>query len=113
MKDKESARLNIQALVEQFRHNYALYTQPHSDYNETQLRSDFSNRLLLALGWDVYNEKQAPQHLREVVQEEPATEPKPKQKPKVEKEPAKGKFHGMTGKEIKEKIKRNWRELQW
>ncbi len=64
MNDKETARQHIQELIEQFSHNHALYTQPHSTYNETQLRVDFINRLLLALGWDVYNDKQAPQHLR-------------------------------------------------
>ncbi len=70
MNDKKPTHQRIHELVERFSHNHALYTQPHSAYNETQLRSDFINQFLQALGWDVYNAKQAPQHLREVVQED-------------------------------------------
>ncbi len=70
MNDKETSSERIQELVEQFKHNYQLYAQPRSDYNETQLRADFINQFLLALGWDVYNEKRAPQYLREVIQED-------------------------------------------
>ncbi len=70
MNDKETVHQRIQELVEQFSYNHILYTQSHSSYNETQLRSDFINQFLQAFGWDVYNEKQAPQHLREVVQED-------------------------------------------
>lgn len=40
-------------------------------YNETQLRSDFIDRFLKCLGWDVDNEKRRSQYLREVLQEEP------------------------------------------
>lgn len=68
--DKEQARQIIQALVDGFMAHRAEYVQSNSDYNETQLRTDFLNPLLVALGWDVFNEKQASQHLREVVHED-------------------------------------------
>ena len=70
MNNKETTRQRIQELVEQFSHNHVLHTQSHSVYNETQLRSDFINQFFQALGWDVYNAKQVPQHLREMVQED-------------------------------------------
>ncbi len=60
----------IQALVNRFSQNRAAYVRANSDYNETQLRIDFLNPFLVALGWDVFNEKQAPQYLREVVHED-------------------------------------------
>lgn len=68
--DQEAALQLIKELVDRFAVNHTAYTEPHSDYNETQLRVDFLDRFLVALGWDVFNEKQAPQHLREVVQED-------------------------------------------
>ena len=68
--DKDQARQTIQALVEAFLANRAAYTHAYSDYNETQLRTDFLNPFLAALGWDVFNAKRAPQHLREVVHED-------------------------------------------
>ncbi len=60
----------VQGLVQRFRENYHEYTRANSDYNETLLRIDFLNPFLAALGWDVENKKQAPQHLREVVHED-------------------------------------------
>jgi type I restriction-modification system DNA methylase subunit len=68
--DKKKDLQQVKELVDKFSHNYALYTSSHSDYNETQLRVDFLNPFLTTLGWDVFNEKQAPQHLREVVHED-------------------------------------------
>ena len=68
--DKEMGLELVKELVDKFGRNHALYTGSHSDYNETQLRVDFLNPFLSALGWDVFNEKQAPQHLREVVHED-------------------------------------------
>ena len=68
--DKEQSRQVIQSLVNRFDQNRAAYIRTNSDYNETQLRTDFLNPFLVALGWDVFNEKQAPQHLREVVHED-------------------------------------------
>jgi type I restriction-modification system DNA methylase subunit len=60
----------IQALVNRFSQNRDVYVRSNSDYNETQLRTDFLNPFLAALGWDVFNEKQASQYLREVVHED-------------------------------------------
>ncbi len=68
--DKEQSQQAIQALVNRFDQNRAEYIRANSDYNETQLRTDFLNPFLVALGWDVFNEKQSPQHLREVVHED-------------------------------------------
>jgi len=67
--DKETALQRVQELVDRFAYHHAAYTGFHSDYNETQLRVDFLDHFLVALGWDVFNEKQAPQHLREVIHE--------------------------------------------
>lgn len=64
--DKETALQRVKELVDGFAYHHAAYTGSHSDYNETQLRVDFLDRFLAALGWDVFNEKQSPQHLREV-----------------------------------------------
>jgi len=68
--NRETALQRVKELVEGFTRNHALYTDSQSDYNETQLRVDFLNPFLTALGWDVFNKKQAPQHLREVVHED-------------------------------------------
>jgi len=68
--DKETALQSVKELVDKFACNHTAYTESHSDYNETQLRVDFLDRFLVALGWDVFNDKQAPQHLREVVHED-------------------------------------------
>jgi len=64
--DKETALQSVKELVDKFACNHTAYTGSHSNYNETQLRVDFLDRFLAALGWDVFNDKQAPQHLREV-----------------------------------------------
>ena len=68
--DKEAALRLVKELVDQFSYNHTAYTRSHSDYNETQLRVDFLDHFLAALGWDVFNKKQAPQHLREVIHED-------------------------------------------
>lgn len=60
----------VQELVDHFRQHHTQYTRAHSDYNETQVRVDFVNPLLEALGWDVNNQKKLPQHLREVLHED-------------------------------------------
>jgi type I restriction-modification system DNA methylase subunit len=70
MKNIETARQEIQKLVDQFDYNHSYYIKSDSDYNETQLRVDFINQFLNIMGWDVYNEKKAPQRRREVVQED-------------------------------------------
>lgn len=41
----------------------------HMTYNETQVRLDFVNPFFKLLGWDVTNENNLPQHLREVTHE--------------------------------------------
>jgi len=68
--DKEAALRSVKELVDRFACNHVAYTASHSDYNETQLRVDFLDRFLVTLGWDVFNDKQVPQHLREVVHED-------------------------------------------
>jgi len=68
--DKSAALQWMVELVERFRNNHATYTESHSNYNEAQLRVDFLDPFLMALGWDVLNAKQAPQHLREVILED-------------------------------------------
>ncbi|MCC0563796.1 Eco57I restriction-modification methylase domain-containing protein [Brevibacillus borstelensis] len=65
---KEAGRKRIKDLVNQFKINYLEYK--NGNYNETQLRIDFINPLLEALGWDVFNSKGVSQHLREVIQED-------------------------------------------
>jgi hypothetical protein len=66
---RENARKEIERLVIAFRVNMAQYRRGDSTYNETQLRTDFLDPLLKALGWDIYNSKGLPQDLREIVQE--------------------------------------------
>jgi type I restriction-modification system DNA methylase subunit len=68
--DREQRLETIQALVNRFSRNRVAYVRTNSDYNETQLRTDFLNPFLVTLGWDVFNERHAPQHLREVVHED-------------------------------------------
>ena len=68
--DKEVALQLVKELVDKFACNHAAYTESHSNYNETELRVDFLDQFLVALGWDVFNNKQAPQYLREVVHED-------------------------------------------
>jgi len=70
MSIREDGRKQVQLLVERFRDNYGEYTNTNSSYNETQLRIDFLNPFLQALGWDVSNERHVPQHLREVIHED-------------------------------------------
>jgi type I restriction-modification system DNA methylase subunit len=70
MFSKDAGRERVKELVSSYRHNRSHYIRSDSNYNETQVRVDFINPLLKALGWDVYNEKQAPQHLREVIHED-------------------------------------------
>ena len=64
---KEQGRQVIEELVRKFEANATEYRS--SSYNEAQLRIDFLNPLLRALGWDLDNQKKYPQHLREVVVE--------------------------------------------
>ncbi len=68
--DRAKSLQLIKGLVDKFASRHDVYTRSDSDYNETQLRVDFLDHFLVALGWDVFNDKQAPQHLREVVHED-------------------------------------------
>jgi hypothetical protein len=60
----------VQTLVERFSRNRSAYVRADSAYNESQLRADFPDPFLAALGWDVFNKKRAPPHLREVIHED-------------------------------------------
>jgi type I restriction-modification system DNA methylase subunit len=68
--NREASREETKTLVERFskQRSELIRTGPH--YNETKLRTDFLNDFLLALGWDVFNKDEAPQHLRDVVHED-------------------------------------------
>ncbi|NQE53901.1 hypothetical protein C5S29_09935 [ANME-1 cluster archaeon GoMg3.2] len=58
----------IKELVEQFETNLSAYKSP--TYKEEQLKHEFLNKFFKALGWDVYNERNAaPQH-RDVIFED-------------------------------------------
>lgn len=57
----------VSGLVSTYRDNYQQFQC--ATYNETQVRGDFVNNFFRLLGWDVYNEKALPQHLREVTHE--------------------------------------------
>ena len=70
MEDKKKRLAIIQQLVEQFADSRHEFINSSSAYNEARLRSDFLDRFLEALGWDVANRKGAPQHLREVILED-------------------------------------------
>lgn len=69
MSKGEAGKAAVEKLIQAFHANREDYIKPGSSYNETQLRSDFLNPFLEALGWDVLNKKGAPQHVREVVHE--------------------------------------------
>lgn len=68
--DKTTAEKQLAELVESYSEEVDQVRSSDSDYNETQLRSDYLDEFLRLLGWDVENEHGAPQHLREVKQEE-------------------------------------------
>lgn len=65
---REVGRERVGRLVEAYKANRPDCLR--ENYNETQVRNDFVNPLLEALGWDVFNIKSAPQRLREVIVEE-------------------------------------------
>ena len=66
-KAKAVAREKVAALVESFRSNEDDLRR--TAYNEAQVRTDYISPLLQALGWDVYNLKNRPLRLREVIEE--------------------------------------------
>ena len=56
LKNFESAFKEVQKLVEDFQSNESKYLS--SDYQEAEVRRDFIDKFLFALGWDVYHELQ-------------------------------------------------------
>lgn len=66
--NKSDAYLQIETLTKVFKSQYASLKQ--NSYKEAQLRIDYLNPFLKSLGWDVDNEKQKNQFLRDVIQEE-------------------------------------------
>ena len=66
--NKEETIQQIEALVSAFQSQIDAFK--NSEYSEAQLRIDFLNPLLKAFAWDVDNEQEKSQHLRDVIQEE-------------------------------------------
>lgn len=60
--------MSIRELVDKYRAERASCLR--STFNETQVRNDYINPLLKCLGWDVDNEQEKNQFLRDVIQEE-------------------------------------------
>lgn len=67
-KTKEEGLAQLKELVSAF--EKGIKTFRDSKYNETQLRNDFVDSLLMSFGWDVDNEAGKNQFLRDVIQEE-------------------------------------------
>ncbi len=65
---KEEGLVQLTELVELFKNGYNTFKD--SKYNETQLRNDFVDALLMSFGWDVDNDAGKNQFLRDVIQEE-------------------------------------------
>jgi len=70
-KTKEEGLAQLTELVKAFDKGGKAFKA--SSYNETQLRSDFIDPLLMSLGWDVDNNGGKTQFLRDVIQEESIT----------------------------------------
>lgn len=60
--------MNIQNLIDLFERDFDRYKR--SDYNESQLRTDFLDPFFKLLGWDISNEQGLPTYEREVLVEE-------------------------------------------
>jgi type I restriction-modification system DNA methylase subunit len=67
-KNKEEGLEQLKSLVKAFDEGRKSFTS--ATYNETQLRNDFLDALLMSFGWDVDNEAGKTQFLRDVIQEE-------------------------------------------
>lgn len=65
---REEGLAQLAELVDSFKNGYTTFKD--SNYNETQLRNDFVDSLLMSFGWDVDNEARKNQFLRDVIQEE-------------------------------------------
>lgn len=70
-KTKEEGLAQLTQLVHAFSQGIKAFKA--SSYNETQLRSDFVDPLLMSFGWDVDNSGGKTQFLRDVIQEESIT----------------------------------------
>lgn len=68
--DLHSGREAVRNLIERYRANRDAIRVHGSTYNESQLRLDYIDPLLSALGWDVGNHQEASQFRREVIVEE-------------------------------------------
>lgn len=66
----EERRRKVAELVARYTASRSEYVTAGSAYNESQLRNDYLNDLLIALGWDLANNARRPQHLRTVVLEQ-------------------------------------------
>jgi len=64
----ETARRDIEGLVERFARNLDVYTRP--DYKETQVRVEFIDPFFEALGWDVRNVRGYAEQYKDVVHED-------------------------------------------
>lgn len=67
-KTKEEGLSQLNELVSAFEKSRKIFST--TKYNETQLRNDFLDPLLMSFGWDVDNEAGKTQFLRDVIQEE-------------------------------------------
>lgn len=67
---KFQAKEQLKELIERYRAGRSSYLARNNTYNETQLRSDYLDRFLEILGWDVYNNAGLSEALREVIQED-------------------------------------------
>jgi len=64
----ETARRDIETLVQRFARNLDVYTRP--DYKETQVRVEFIGPFFEALGWDVRNVKGYAEQYKDVIHED-------------------------------------------
>ena len=68
VKTKEEGLAQLTELVSSFESGIKTFRE--SKYNETQVRNDFVDSLLMSFGWDVDNDAKKNQFLRDVIQEE-------------------------------------------
>lgn len=71
---KEDARKAMAEFVEGYKKHAADLEAPHSSYTELEARTEYIDRFLRILGWDIANEDSQPQVSREVVLERELSE---------------------------------------
>ncbi|MCH7646989.1 MAG: hypothetical protein IIA83_00060 [Thaumarchaeota archaeon] len=76
---KSQGLLRVQGLIKKFSSNSSSYTLER--YNETQTRGDFINPFFEALNWDLKNNRNLSDSLREVVLEDSTEKEDTNQKP--------------------------------